>query len=494
MLLRATPTCRALADWVKMTDPLRQALFAALGVEDLGKLRLLARLPLDDWKTITDALTIGEAALTPMQSSQLGLYWESARLVCGLVKTLEEQAAEREKDREKSDELELEKIKAASTAAAATAAASTSTALAIAVTGRKFALDSVTDQTDKTELVVMTSADIAECYRRYNDKFGAVDAEPVTPAVDEEPTSEQLTGLKHILGNGDPPYVDFALFCPHGNRARRNHAFSGLVLGPDGNLLKIEAKGPSSFEAWAASWKIFKVAAVMLNAVSVGALDLYHDHLQNFAKSFGPDLWMLLSQAERRMRGEHWERIRRRGEQEHRAAQDAGRPHGFRAAQPWDWVIRACVTDFTFWYREFESVAVLIKAKVSNLGAHLGIDSDAVAASGSRQLSLPPPPTVDRPGGRGDKRKPTAGGPHVANRKGVLLCEDFQRNQCHGVARVNGNERCSRHNDRVHQCQLCLGTHVPGSSECRGQGKQPQPDNEWKSKGNQWGNKSRNRR
>ena len=77
-------------------------------------------------------------------------------------------------------------------------------------------------------------------------------------------------------------------------------------------MVKVEAKGPDSIEAWTASWKIFKVAAVMLDIASVGALDLYHDHVKQFATTFGPELWMLLSQTDRRMRGEHWERVRRR--------------------------------------------------------------------------------------------------------------------------------------------------------------------------------------
>ena len=282
-------TCVSIADWVEFAVPVRTALFTALGVEGTTKVRLIARMTQDEWTTATSTITIGDAGLTPMQSSQIGLFWDTARLVCYVTKTAEEQKL----DAEKAAEAELAKITAA---AAATAAAASSTPTSTSTGGRKFALESVTDQTDKTELTVMDAAAIAVCYRRYNEKFGATDADPVVPAINEEPTYEQLTGLSHVVKNGAPPFVDFALFCPHGNRARRNHAFSGLVLGPDGNLVKVEAKGPDTIEAWQASWKIFKVAAVMLDVASVGALDLYHDPIKQFSTIFGPDLWMLLSQ------------------------------------------------------------------------------------------------------------------------------------------------------------------------------------------------------
>ena len=204
----------------------------------------------------------------------------------------------------------------------------------------------------------------------------------------------------------------------------------------------------------------------MHDAASVGALDLYHDHVQHFARAFGAELWMLLSQADRRMRGEHWERVRRRGEAEHRAAVDAGRAHGFRAAQPWDWVLRASIADFTFWYREFESPAVLVKAKAASVGQHLGIDSEG-AAAGSRQ---PPTrrPTAPPPADRGAKRPPTGSGTHSKNRKGTWLCQDFQRGACHSTKISHGSDRCAKDGISAHQCNLCLGQHVPGAADCRG--------------------------
>ena len=93
-----------------------------------------------------------------MQSSQTGLFWETAHLICGVTKTVAEQTAEKDK----AAELELEKLKATATATAAAAAAAPASSTALALTtGRKFTLESVMDQTDKTELVVMTSSGIA---------------------------------------------------------------------------------------------------------------------------------------------------------------------------------------------------------------------------------------------------------------------------------------------------------------------------------------------
>ena len=81
----------------------------------------------------------------------------------------------------------------------------------------------------------------------------------------------------------------------------------------DGSLIKTEMRGPDCFDAWRVSYRIFKVTAVMLNIASIGALDLYFEHVKYLSGAFGHEMWMLLSQAERRMRNEQWERLRRRG-------------------------------------------------------------------------------------------------------------------------------------------------------------------------------------
>jgi hypothetical protein len=49
-------------------------------------------------------------------------------------------------------------------------------------------------------------------FDEYCTKYGEV------PAVEEEPTTDQLGAVRQLLDGGQVPYVDFAIFGPHGRR------------------------------------------------------------------------------------------------------------------------------------------------------------------------------------------------------------------------------------------------------------------------------------
>jgi hypothetical protein len=71
------------------------------------------------------------------------------------------------------------------------------------------------------------------------------------PAVNEEPTTEQLGAIRQLLDGGQPPYVDFAIFGPHGRRTLRKLTHASMQYNAvDGSWKRRELDGPSSFQQW----------------------------------------------------------------------------------------------------------------------------------------------------------------------------------------------------------------------------------------------------
>ena len=69
-----------------------------------------------------------------------------------------------------------------------------------------------------------------------------------------------------------PPYVDLAIFGPHGARLQRKMKLQGQKFTSDGKLGPIEIAGPPDLETWLLSWGVFKVAMLMLGAIDLGIL------------------------------------------------------------------------------------------------------------------------------------------------------------------------------------------------------------------------------
>ena len=67
-----------------------------------------------------------------------------------------------------------------------------------------------------TFLERMSERAISDCYQRYLAARGAY------PCDDVEPTDEQLAAVRQLISSGMPPYADFSIFGPHGDRSLRN--------------------------------------------------------------------------------------------------------------------------------------------------------------------------------------------------------------------------------------------------------------------------------
>eukprot|EP00971_Amphidinium_carterae_P195524 3879984-Amphidinium_carterae.1 len=62
------------------------------------------------------------------------------------------------------------------------------------------------------------------------------------------------------------------------------------------------------------SFKLLRTALVSLDAVRVARMDRYADHVFHLTCLYGGQMWGLIYAADVRMRQEHFERLRRRGE------------------------------------------------------------------------------------------------------------------------------------------------------------------------------------
>ena len=68
---------------------------------------------------------------------------------------------------------------------------------------------------------VLEAGELKVAYDNYKAVFGVV------PRVEEELTAEQLTAVQKFLEGDICPYVDFAVWVPHGNRMMRKLKFAG---------------------------------------------------------------------------------------------------------------------------------------------------------------------------------------------------------------------------------------------------------------------------
>ena len=76
---------------------------------------------------------------------------------------------------------------------------------------------------------------------------------------------EQLTALDALVKSGAPPYVDFAVWGPHGYRLMRNLLMTGMQLMPGGDFRQVELAGPPTFGMWQRCYMCLETGLLMLN-------------------------------------------------------------------------------------------------------------------------------------------------------------------------------------------------------------------------------------
>ena len=119
--------------------------------------------------------------------------------------------------------------------------------------------------------------------RIYEAKFGV----NRRPPPELEPTGEQLTCLRTILGTGQAPYAEFCVFGPYALRRFKDRKLHGVTFNEDGELLPIQILGPPNMETWQSCWGVYKVAMLMLEAVDLGVLDSYEKEMLRYHQLYG---------------------------------------------------------------------------------------------------------------------------------------------------------------------------------------------------------------
>ena len=308
----------------------------------------------------------------------------------------------------------------------------------------KFNFNTVTNQSSEVVMSVLEAGELKVAYDNYKAVFG------VFPPVEEELTAEQLTAVQKFLEGDICPYVDFAVWVPHGNRMMRKLKLQGTTFSSDGSIIPIEVTGPPDIDCWSKSYACLRTALISWKAVELGRLDMYANMIKRYVSRYGSSVWFQVYQAESRCRSEHMERVRRRGEEERARAMSAGMSHPLNPRRPWDWVWGEVLTDAHFWRIELEEPALLILSR--SIGRSPSSDNVAQVPSGKRWFredsNLRPPPKMP-------KTHDVNGNSFVANRRGRRLCDAFNTGAC--VFNPQ-NAACPNDGTLVHQCSRCLDT------------------------------------
>ena len=210
-------------------------------------------------------------------------------------------------------------------------------------------MSSLLDQTDDSELLPPKPEMVQLWMQKYVLTMGA-------PPEEEEPTESQLAALHKRVGVlGQAPYVDFGVWLPFGRRALKAQKFRVYHPVGDGSYMLKEMPGPQNYQQWLASWRVFKVAALMLGIVSLANLSSYEKLIERLVVQW-PSSWGLICQAEDKARAERLEKIRRRLLSDDLTGKTL--PSDWDRSSPWSCCFRELISDEKFWSEQVRHPAV----------------------------------------------------------------------------------------------------------------------------------------
>ena len=306
---------------------------------------------------------------------------------------------------------------------------------------RKLKLSSVVDPTLDAEITHIEAAELENLYADYRAKYGA------HPSQDVDPTADQLSGLQQLLRARALPYVDLSIWGPFGLRSLRKQVFTSYILNAStGEWSKKEAPGPPDIVSWEKSFRTFRCAMLLLQAIDPERIEAYMEHIKELHNRFGTECWGLIYKADVRMRSEQMERVKRDLE--------AAPQHGYSSANPWSAVFFAATKDMEFWSKEVVIPGTLLLARGNKPGK-----------SRKRSDSSDTGPTsTPRKSSSAKKKKKYKGDDlsvwdaadkiYTRNRKGFEICRNYNTGKC-GSDKPQG--KCP--NKRSHQCNKCMGPH-----------------------------------
>ena len=326
--------------------------------------------------------------------------------------------------------------------------------------GRRVKLSSIVDPSAEADVVLLSGDVVRDMFDRYKAAHGSL------PREDAEPTSEQLSALQQLAQAKASPYVDFALFGPHGRRLLRKLTFTDHVFLPEtGSWRRVELPGPPDLDAWLRSWHVFETAVLLLRQVRTERLRAYAEHIRGFVLQFGPQCWPIVYQADVRFRSEHFDRMWRQAESLYYSlSPEAQRSAAFSPALPWDSIFGQALAERDFWDREVREKCLLFLTRVKSQAALL---SDNTVADLSPAASGPFPMVAPGPGSSSKKRKNAPQG--KGSRPAAPAQQKVPRKNSAPARGGGGREICRKFNagvcqepcpqGRLHSCAVCGGPH-----------------------------------
>jgi len=448
--LDAFNTVAEIATWLGIEGDTEDAstdlgsLLRLIGLRGDHHPRALAAIGTTDIEAVLAIWRVGEpaAAPTPALRAQAGELGRLARVRCGREPTF----AEAERRRKQLEEVTLLQAQAAAQSAGAASGGSPK------ASPRKVKASQVINQMDEADLSILDPAALKRSYEIFTAKMGAL------PSHDHECTAEQVSALHSLASSGAPLYVDLAVWGPHHYRLLKKIKLSGMQIMPNGVLHNIELAGPPNFEMWEKCMTVFKTGCIQLELLSPARVEAYMNVIKSYNSRYSHGCWHLVYQADVRMRLEHAERVRRRGESEKANATAAGLHHDYVDKNPWEWVWSKMPEESRFWREELEEPCMLVLARTGSLQQM--VQGDAPVANDSGQGST----GGTNDSSRGKKKHPASPsgfqkvhnvteGIYTTNRRGLPLCQDFQRGMCDSI---DANRRCRKNGNDVHQCNKCL--------------------------------------
>jgi hypothetical protein len=214
---------------------------------------------------------------------------------------------------------------------------------------------------DDTE-ILMADDEVLKAFARYERVYGKGDR----PPNGTEPTSEQLSAVKHLLDSNCCPYTDFPVFGPYGQRIYKKVKLSGYQIARDGQLTSVELHGPSNIAQWIGYYNVLQNILVMLDAVDLGHLLRYKTMIERFHDKYGEKVWSVIYQGDVRCRLENMPRIKRIAQAAHDKTTSTGSTTNYDPARPWNHMWLKATEDLEFWREEVVDPSFIIITKIAN--------------------------------------------------------------------------------------------------------------------------------
>ena len=206
---------------------------------------------------------------------------------------------------------------------------------------RKMKYTTVLDQGDESEFQVLPESQKAMWLMDYVNKTGGM------PQEQEEPTLEQLSALQRRIQSGGGVYADFGVWLPFGKKAHRAYKYRTYIPQGDGTFLMREVPGPSSMSQWMSSYRVYKVALIMLDVVTMATLQVYEAQMEKLVRIYGEGCWHLIVAADDLARSERMQRLRVQTKLD---ILNGGRPpQKWNEDSPWEALFLMVAKDKEFW-------------------------------------------------------------------------------------------------------------------------------------------------